>query len=86
MYALTISKEKNLNKKIMAKNKHTTKKVSKGHYIYRGFSVVCVGYYHPEHRVCWEAIDEYGCGFAHGYSLKEVKCLIDSELDVLYNI
>ena len=68
------------------KNKHTAKKVSHGHYTYRGFSVICVGYYHPEHRICWEAIDEYGCGFAHGYSLKDVKCLIDSELDVLNNI
>ena len=67
------------------KNKHTAKKVSHGHYTYRGFSVICVGYYHPEHRVCWEAIDEYGCGFAHGFSLKEVKCLIDNELDVINN-
>jgi hypothetical protein len=72
-------------KDMAEKNKHTAKKVSHGHYTYRGFSVICVGYYHPEHRVCWEAIDENGCGFAHGFSLKQVKCLIDNELDVLNN-
>jgi hypothetical protein len=38
-------------------------------------------YYHPEHRVCWEAIDHNGCGFAHGFSLKETKALVDYELD-----
>ena len=63
------------------KNIHTATKVSPGQYIYRGFPVVCVGYYHPEHRVCWEATDEHGCGFAHGFSLREVKSLIDNELD-----
>lgn len=61
-------------------NKYTTHKISKGHYKYRGFEIVCVGYYHPEHRICWEAIDENGCGFAHSFSLKETKFWIDVEL------
>ena len=60
---------------------HKTKKISKGHYLYRGFEVICVGYYNPEGRVCWEAVDENGCGCAHGYSLKEVKMWIDYILD-----
>lgn len=63
----------------MSEYKHH--KISKGHYIYRGFEIVCVGYYNPEHRVCWEAVDEYGNGFAHGFSLKEVKMWVDEALD-----
>lgn len=61
--------------------KHKAKRISKGHYIYRGFQIVCVGYYEAEHRVCWEAIDDKGCGFAHSYSLKDTKSEIDYELD-----
>ena len=64
------------------KQKHKCTRISKGHYIYRGYKIICVGYYHPEHRVCWEAIDKDDIsGFAHGFSLKEVKWWIDYELD-----
>lgn len=62
-------------------SKHVCKKISKGHYLYRGFQIICVGYYQPEQRVCWEAVDENGCGFAHDFSLKGVKFWIDKELD-----
>lgn len=62
--------------------KHTAKRISAGHYIYRGFQIICVGYYNPDHKVCWEAIDTDGIsGFAHSYSLKDTKRLIDYELD-----
>jgi hypothetical protein len=58
------------------------KRISKGHYLYRGFTIICVGYYNPEHRVCWEAVDTDGkSAFAHGYTLREVKRWIDIELD-----
>lgn len=60
---------------------YKTKRLSSGHYIYRGFEVICVGYYNPDHCVCWEAVDEHGHGFAHSYSLKTTKALIDYELD-----
>ena len=61
---------------------HICKKISRGHYKYRGFEIVCVGYYNPEHRVCWEAIDTDGrSGFAHSYTLGDVKREIDYELD-----
>lgn len=64
------------------RNSHKTKKISAGHYKYRGFDIICVGYYHPEHRVCWEAVEHDGIsGFAHGYTLKEVKNLIDFDLE-----
>ena len=57
------------------------KRISKGKYLYRGYIIECIGYYHPEHRVCWECIDNYGNGFGHGYSLKECKMWIDEELN-----
>ena len=64
-------------------SKYSAKRISPGHYIYRGFQVICVGYYGPEHRVCWEAVDEHGCGFAHSYTIKETKKWVDYELDIL---
>lgn len=60
---------------------YRAKKISKGHYLYRGFEIICVGYYSPEKRVCWEAVDERGCAFAHGFSLKECKMWIDIEYE-----
>lgn len=60
--------------------KLSAKRISKGHYIYRGFRINCVGYYPPEKRTVWEAIDHDGCGFAHSYSLHDTKRLIDEEL------
>lgn len=60
---------------------HTAKRISAGHYIYRGYKVTCLGYYEPEHRVVWEAEDENGCGFAHSFSLRDTKRLIDECLD-----
>ena len=49
--------------------------------IFRGYEIYCCGYYPPEQRVVWEAVDENGCGFAHYYSLKGVKKLIDQSLN-----
>ena len=63
---------------------HKTKKLKKGRYLYRGYEIWCVGYYHPEHRVCWECVDEYGDGFGHGYTLNECKHWIDVEIDELH--
>lgn len=65
----------------MEKKKHVAKRLSPGHYLYRGFEISCVGYYNPEHRVCWECVDGNGCGFGHDYSLKACKRWIDIELD-----
>lgn len=39
-------------------------KISKGHYTYKGIQINCIGYYPPEKRVVWEAVDKNGCGFA----------------------
>jgi hypothetical protein len=57
------------------------KKLRRGKYLYRGYVVTCVGYYHPEHKVAWEAEDENGNGFAHSFSLRDTKRLIDDSLD-----
>lgn len=65
-------------------SKERAKYISKGHYLYRGFYINCVGYYYPEHKVCWEAVDKEGNGFAHSFSLEETKNEIDYELDI-YN-
>lgn len=60
--------------------KHRAKRISERHYIYRGFHIYGM-YYHPEHRVCWEAVDNDGSGFAHSFTLKEAKEFIDCELN-----
>ena len=65
----------------MGKTKHRAKRLSAGHYEYRGFKVICVGYYPPEQKVAWEAVDENGGGFAQSFSLKNTKKLIDIEID-----
>ena len=58
-----------------------SKKISRGIYLYRGF--VLIGHYHsPEGRVCWEAIDDDGTGFAHSFSLRDTKKWVDYEIDV----
>ena len=62
-------------------NNHTIKCICPGHYEYRGYEIRCLGYYPPERHVVWEAYDEHDCGFAHAHTLKEVRLLIDSELD-----
>lgn len=35
----------------MREPKEKAKRLSKGHYEYRGYEIVCVGYYNPEHKV-----------------------------------
>lgn len=47
--------------------KHRAKRISARHYIYRGFHIHGM-YYNPEHRVCWEAEDHDGSGFAHSFT------------------
>jgi len=61
---------------------HKSKKVSKGEYLYRGFTVTNCGYFEPEQRICWEAVDEKtGEAVAHGYSKRQVLCEIDYFMD-----
>lgn len=57
------------------------KKIRAGKYEYRGWIISSVGYYHPEHCVCWEGYDpKTGHADFHGFSKKEIKWLIDDSL------
>lgn len=55
---------------------HRAKRLGMGHYVYRGFKVDHIP------TIGWEAVDEFGCGFAHAGTLSGVKALINLELDV----
>ena len=49
-------------------------------YLYKGYKISNLGYYQPDHCVCWEAVDKDGCACFHGNTLREVEMLInDSE-------
>ena len=63
--------------------KHKCKRIRSGNYEYRGYIIQCLGYYHPEQRVVWEACPRGNTLYAdfHGFSLKEVKMDIDNDLD-----
>ena len=62
----------------MAKEeKHIAKRIGPGQWFYRGFLIESVGYYHPEHRVCWEAVGDDGCAFGHDYTLRDCKKWVD---------
>ena len=57
-------------------------KISKGHYTYKGIQINCIGYYPPEKRVVWEAVDKDGCGFCHSFPLKDTIRLIDENIRI----
>ena len=57
-------------------------KISKGHYTYKGIQINCIGYYPPEKRVVWEAVDKDGCGICHSFSLKDTIRLIDENIRI----
>lgn len=59
--------------------KERAKKLSARHYIYRGFPITGI-YLSAEGKVCWEAEDKDGSGFAHSFRLKDTKSLIDEEI------
>ena len=62
--------------------KHRVRKISSGNYEYRGYLIRNMGYYEPDHRVCWEATNlKTGCGDYHGYTKREIIEAIDEEAD-----
>ena len=61
--------------------KHRAKRISAGHYIYRGFEIRCHGYHSPDQRVVWECTEKDGrSAFGHSYTLREAKLEIDKEI------
>lgn len=69
------------------KNNHPEKKsykctrISAGHYLYRGYRIVCHGYYPPDGKVVWEAVNDTEAADAHGFSRREVMKMVDYLLD-----
>lgn len=58
------------------------KKIRKGKYLYRGYEITRIGYYPPDQKTVWEAVDpQTNCGEFHGFSLREVKYWIDEYED-----
>lgn len=61
--------------------KYRAKRISAGHYLYRGYDIKR----YPSEgmlgkaKYIWEAEDEYKCGFAHASTLSYCKHLIDEE-------
>lgn len=60
------------------KNLNRPVKIKSGEYLYKGYRIVCIGYYEPEHRIVWEAENlETGCGDFHAYTKREIIDFID---------
>lgn len=55
------------------------KKISKGHWTYRGFDLVCFDYYKPDHKIAWEGTDKEG-NVVRGFSMRETKFWVDQFL------
>ena len=56
-------------------------RISRGEYNYKGYTILCIGYYEPDKRVVWQAINnQNGCGDFHGYTKREVMIQIDEEV------
>lgn len=55
--------------------------IGKG-YLYRGYEIVCHGYYPPDKCIWWQAVDiETGCADFHNTTKKALKIEIDDALD-----
>lgn len=61
--------------------KYHAHRIDKQVYEYRGFRIECVGYYNPDHKIAWEAVDKDGYGFAHAFTLRECKMWVDYEIE-----
>lgn len=62
---------------------YRARRIGDGHYIYRGYEIHRYpneGFL-PKAKYIWEAVDEYGCGFAHSGRLRDSKRMIDEEID-----
>lgn len=54
------------------------RRIRKGHYSYRGYEIICRGYYEPEGCVYWEAINhKTNCSDFHAKTKGLIKILID---------
>lgn len=64
----------------MASNNITPKKLSKGVYFYRGYTISNCGYHAPDRCVWWEAVNmDTGCADFHAHTKKRIIEMIDNE-------
>lgn len=56
-----------------------TSKISSGKYFYKGYLIICHGYYPPDKKVWWEASDGTGEAHYHAHTLQEIKHMIDED-------
>ena len=58
------------------------KRITRGHYEYRGYELYCCGYHQPDHCVWWEAC-KIGSGNAdyHATTKREIMSMIDEDED-----
>lgn len=61
--------------------KYKVKRIKEGLYEYRGYKIMCLGYFEPEHRIVWEVEDENRTAFGQSYTLKMTKIHVDVILD-----
>lgn len=65
----------------MPESTHRAKRISVGHYAYRGFFLRNCGYHHPDHCVWWEATDETGAACFHATTKRAIMRMIDEDLE-----
>ena len=61
--------------------KYKVKRIKEGLYEYRGYKIMCLGYFEPEHRTAWEVVDVDGTAFGQSYTLRMAKIQVDIILD-----
>lgn len=65
-------------------NKQHPKRISSGHYKYRGYDIRNHGYYEPDKCIWWEAInEETQCADYHYHRLRDIIKAIDEDLDAI---
>jgi len=62
-------------------SKYQATRLRGGLYLYRGFEIHGYPYYEPAQRAAWEAWEGTIGAFAHSYTLRDTKKLIDDHLN-----
>lgn len=80
MISKIFHQEKVLSVKYILNNKQMgkSKRIKKGHYLYKGYEIKCHGYYQPDGCVYWEAINPItDCADFHAKTKSLIMFLID---------
>ena len=60
--------------------KYKAKRIRKGLWEYRGYKIMYLGYFEPEHRIAWEVEDVDGTAFGQSFTFRMATIQIDNEL------